>query len=56
MRKDHLMLKLTPEMVSWVLDAEANGTQDPTMKFEIEFDIPNISTAERLYDLALEAA
>ena len=50
------MIELTQEMIEWVRDAEEKGIQDPTMKFEIEFNIPYISTAERLYDLALEAA
>ena len=48
------MFKLTHEMIAWVLDAEANGTQDPIWNFEIQFDLPNIEIAERLYDLALD--
>lgn len=50
------MKNLTQEMIDWVKNAEANNMQDATMNFEIEFDLPNIRIAERLYDLAMEAA
>ena len=50
------MNKLTQEMIEWVRNAEENNIQDATMKFEYEFDLPNVRIAERLFDLALEAA
>ena len=50
------MNKLTQEMIDWVRGAEENNIQDATMKFEYEFDLPNVRIAERLYDLALLAA
>jgi len=50
------MNKLTQEMIDWVRDAEENNIQDPIWNFEIQFDLLGIEIAERLYDLALEAA
>ena len=50
------MSQPTQEMIEWVRDAEERNVQDATMKFEYEFDLPSIRIAERLFDLALEAA